>query len=101
MLVNTILSLMPVVMGACDDLKRRRHWVSFHNLGVCGCFSVHAAHTASSRVGNSNCGPNDMYNISLLDPCCGSGTIPFVAHKLGVKKEIWATDIQLDFLSKV
>jgi hypothetical protein len=36
--------------------------------------------------------------VTLLDPCCGSGTIPCIA--LGMHT-VWGSDLQEDFLEKV
>jgi tRNA G10 N-methylase Trm11 len=38
--------------------------------------------------------------VTLLDPCCGSGTIPCIAHALGMHT-VWGSDLQEDFLEKV
>eukprot|EP00238_Polyblepharides_amylifera_P013942 CAMPEP_0196572920 /NCGR_PEP_ID=MMETSP1081-20130531/2892_1 /TAXON_ID=36882 /ORGANISM="Pyramimonas amylifera, Strain CCMP720" /LENGTH=449 /DNA_ID=CAMNT_0041890427 /DNA_START=29 /DNA_END=1378 /DNA_ORIENTATION=- len=40
-----------------------------------------------------------LLGVSLLDPCCGSGTIPAMAAHLGVGR-VWGADVNPSFLNK-
>jgi tRNA G10 N-methylase Trm11 len=37
--------------------------------------------------------------MTVLDPCCGSGTIPAMAAALGAQA-VWGTDLRKEFLAK-
>ena len=69
------------------------------SLGIAMVNLTAAAHLAANPNQRSPRGQLMLRGLRVLDPCCGSGTLPAVAAALGAEA-VWGADMRADFLTR-